>query len=306
MIVTRLVIAGLLLGVAACYRPGGDPVCQIKCTGNSGCPDGLMCMTSLALGEVCVRYAGQCDELPDDADAMVDLNDEDGDTVDNGTDNCPGVFNPKIGTTQADGDGDGVGDACDPHPGDAKDRIAARVFFDDDDLRGWIPEQTGWTVSDGAVQTPPGAPGVTVTLTYTTEMIEFPTIEAGIDVVQVGPELNDNSVGAHLRFQRDYFCYLREQDPGGAATDLRLLIDNQTPSPDPGFASIAPQLVDGAPLFRFTFKRDPAQAFCTQTIEADEMIVYSQPEAGPLAVVSVAAKVMTVRFRYIVVYSYLP
>ena len=39
--------------------------------------------------------------------------DQDGDGVQDGTDNCPSVFN----TTQADLDGDGQGDACDPTPG---------------------------------------------------------------------------------------------------------------------------------------------------------------------------------------------
>jgi hypothetical protein len=45
--------------------------------------------------------------------------DKDGDGVPDTTDDCPGVFNPvrpMDGTTQADVDSDGQGDACDPTP----------------------------------------------------------------------------------------------------------------------------------------------------------------------------------------------
>jgi hypothetical protein len=73
-------------------------------------------------------------------DAVVDTvllagHDEDGDTVDDAIDVCPHVADPQ----QPDGDQDGVGDACDPHPTQAIDRI---VFFDP--FVGPRPEWT-WT-----------------------------------------------------------------------------------------------------------------------------------------------------------------
>jgi hypothetical protein len=39
----------------------------------------------------------------------LDMNDDDGDGVMNGLDNCPSVYNP----SQDDSDGDGIGNACD-------------------------------------------------------------------------------------------------------------------------------------------------------------------------------------------------
>lgn len=49
---------------------------------------------------------------PIDVTPPGDPNDQDGDTVPNDSDNCASISN----TDQADGDGDGLGDACDPNP----------------------------------------------------------------------------------------------------------------------------------------------------------------------------------------------
>lgn len=55
---------------------------------------------------------------------MSSMDDMDGDAIDDATDNCPSIFNPirplDFGT-QADSDGDGLGDACDPEAVDATD-----------------------------------------------------------------------------------------------------------------------------------------------------------------------------------------
>ena len=56
---------------------------------------------------------------PDQYTGQPTADDTDGDGIANGQDNCPRVFNPVRPVdngAQADSDGDGVGDACDPRP----------------------------------------------------------------------------------------------------------------------------------------------------------------------------------------------
>jgi len=56
-------------------------------------------------------------DIPEEPDEPIDMTDSDGDGVPDAIDNCPDVPNPD----QADWDGDGVGDACDPNPGNELD-----------------------------------------------------------------------------------------------------------------------------------------------------------------------------------------
>jgi imidazolonepropionase-like amidohydrolase len=69
------------------------------------------------------------DEYPDG----ITGNDDDGDGIANGNDNCPAVFNPvrPLETAQGDADGDGVGDVCDVCPLDDTDSCA---MLDGNDL----------------------------------------------------------------------------------------------------------------------------------------------------------------------------
>lgn len=86
-------------------------------------------------------------DAPADAPCSSSATDEDGDCHDNVADNCPGLPG-----SQADGDGDGVGDLCDPNPELGGDRILEFESFDDPAAatrwRDASPESP-WTLADG-------------------------------------------------------------------------------------------------------------------------------------------------------------
>lgn len=90
--------------------------------------------------------------VPKAVDATPDVDcaaiaDEDGDCVADTIDNCPATPN----ADGSDGDADGVGDACDPHPGDPHDTILGFWSFLGDgatDMAAWPnedPQSTSWS-----------------------------------------------------------------------------------------------------------------------------------------------------------------
>lgn len=74
------------------------------------------------------------------------FHDEDRDGRADSCDNCPGTSNP----SQEDGDGDMVGDACDPHPTMAIDRRFAFINFEDDATPLTIVSGS-WAIHNGAL-----------------------------------------------------------------------------------------------------------------------------------------------------------
>ncbi|MBA3539478.1 MAG: hypothetical protein H0T79_07590, partial [Deltaproteobacteria bacterium] len=89
--------------------------------------------------------------LPDAADCTgLTSNDEDGDQILDGCDNCPMISNP----TQEDTDTgvpDGIGDACDPDPTRSGDRVIASFTFQDPrDGALWERIDGDWAVRSGA------------------------------------------------------------------------------------------------------------------------------------------------------------
>jgi hypothetical protein len=79
------------------------------------------------------------DGIPDVADEPPSPHDEDGDTIVDVCDSCPEVAN----VPQLDGDGDGIGDACEL-PGDPA-RISERVaFLPFAESAGWVSESGDW------------------------------------------------------------------------------------------------------------------------------------------------------------------
>jgi hypothetical protein len=81
-----------------------------------------------------------------DGAAPPSASDEDGDAIDNAVDSCPGIDN----RPGDDADGDGIGDACDPHVGASGDDLLAEEYFN-----GGAPSWTTpapWTVAGGKLQ----------------------------------------------------------------------------------------------------------------------------------------------------------
>ncbi len=76
--------------------------------------------------------------------------DEDGDTIKNDCDNCPTVPNPNQADIDDGTRGDGVGNACDPHPVVTGDQITLFAGFDTNaEIADWLMVGS-WTLADGA------------------------------------------------------------------------------------------------------------------------------------------------------------
>ena len=145
--------------------------------------------------------------------------DEDGDGCANVVDDCPGMPDPM----QIDSDGDGIGDACDPHPNRRGDRIVAAAFFDTQNDSDWALVTPDWTVAGGAMSN-----GVATQMTRALPM--FPGVELGYTVVgktDHNAELRLNfgvglptAVNCHVDYNAPSFDLFLMSHPGVSITDL--------------------------------------------------------------------------------------
>ena len=86
------------------------------------------------------------DAIPQCWSSAQIADDEDGDKISDGCDNCPADANPD----QADDDHDGVGNACDPHPTQPDQIVMFEGFGPGGSLQGWTSLGTGaWTPMTG-------------------------------------------------------------------------------------------------------------------------------------------------------------
>lgn len=191
----------------------------------------------------------QPDAPPGTPDAMIDP-DDDGDGVANSVDNCPSVANAgqenedgddrgnkcdlcphRVGTltagSDADSDGDGIGDQCDPRVG--TDRLVVFLGFDQaSDLAQFTSVEggAGWSVSGGSLRVAETTSGDTDQVSWTGESITGTVVvDGGVHVDDVPQPGNSGTriaavvggyyAGSPVDF---YACGLRGSSAGAATT----------------------------------------------------------------------------------------
>jgi hypothetical protein len=238
--------------------------------------------------------ADPCKLTPDDPA----FRDEDGDLHDNLCDNCPGVYNPQ----QQDGDKDGVGDACDPHPTTPGDHLVAAEFFDGATY-SWIPDSAGnWQLDgNGSLITtpPPQATQVSMQLNVVPP-INAPTIELGMTVVQEADAslMLDRELDLTLDIPTDTAeCMLVTNGPTGQAISG---IEQIVIAPTSGYANAS---VSQGQTNRWWYTFDAMASTCT--IDGVQSVAMPQL-TGQLTSVSVAVRNFQISLQYALVYEFNP
>lgn len=228
------------------------------------------------------------------ADAFVDV-DDDRDGIRNADDNCPGIYNPM----QEDGDRDGVGDVCDPHPATAGDMILATAFFDDF-FDTFTPDNSAsWTVADGVAttaQTPVDATATSLTLSLP-DVLD-PSIEIGFTVDMFGPDTtpSSNVLIAGLAYTNDD-ASCRVANNGGVALTNEAIYGSQSAGSQGLPAAVEEQ---AASLVRYT--RDSAGSACTTNGMKYATVNGIAPAAGGL-IARVQIQSMQVSLNDVVLYG---
>jgi hypothetical protein len=231
------------------------------------------------------------DRFGDAAPDSFVMHDEDHDNIDNTLDNCPGIYNP----LQEDGDHDGVGDVCDPHPSVPGDHIAVTEFFDGPFVAlGGTPAD--WTIADGVQTT--NETDLANAMLMLTRSAHAPTLELQFVVVDYGPDTTvRNEVNITIAFPNNTAqCELTGDTPGAYLGDLVTFLDNS----NTGFDRFA-TLVQPGEHTRITMTREP-QGHCTSN---GVQVVVEAGVAGTLdpVTISLVFQHMKVAVEYVIVYD---
>jgi hypothetical protein len=181
-----------------------------------------------------------------DIDTPLDPGDEDSDGVINSMDNCPTVSN----ADQADGDSDHVGNVCDPRPLEMGDFIASLELFDHG-FGTWVP-QPGWTEATSSVTSPPtlAAGGLATQLQHVPVTALRPTIAIDIDMLDVGPEMQNNHVGLWLDLPGHVGrTWIEERQHGTNISNVWL--ENSTTTMQDPAGGVSPEIVVGPYVIQF-------------------------------------------------------
>ena len=220
----------------------------------------------------------------------LDLNDEDGDGLNNSLDNCPGITNGN----QADADGDHVGDVCDINMTNPIDRIAATYFFNDppNDAKRFA-SATGWEFRSGdAAKLNPVGPA-----TLYAQLVPDGAgvvIEVGMSAADWQPMLS-TSVGIVVEGAGGAQCWLEDNDRMYDETGLFAKVGTASPAGN----RISPQLPDGAPIVFTAAYHRGTQSFACR-VGSTGAFTGGAATPGPFAIFADHASATV---RYIIVYT---
>lgn len=217
--------------------------------------------------------------------------DEDGDQIDDAFDACPGIPDP---AQALDGDLDGLGDHCDPHPALPGDRLVRRYHFNDPalDPADWRPTTT-WHFEAGAVVQAKVQTGTLIAIEEHLASASL-TIEIGYRITAFGGSGNEAGISIDGLAHR---CYV-EDDVRDGRSQLWIRPAGGAPT----FQIFDPEIAVGA-LLRMRLTRDASAgaAALRCTVATGKHTAAAAPDVrGELGVVSVF---QPMRVEYVLVYD---